>query len=222
MAVKQIPNLPAAVAVSGEELLEAVQYGTSVKVRASQLAGLSPTGPIGPTGPRGAGKFTESPTPPEPVADNQAGDMWYNTSSGIEYTWVCDADGCQWVELGLITSWGPTGPSGHTGPTGPTGPTGMMGGGIQYRGTVASAIDLPPTGNQQGDAFIVTDTQHLWVWDGSVWEDAGPYAYGPAGPTGSTGPTGAASDIPGPTGPSGPTGAGKYTEATVQIGRAHV
>jgi len=58
MANVQIPNLPAAVSLSGSEQLEAVQSGTSVRVTTSQIAGLAPgpvgpTGPIGPTGPTG-------------------------------------------------------------------------------------------------------------------------------------------------------------------------
>lgn len=37
MAIIQIPNLPAAISVSGTDLLEAVQSGTSVKVTAAQI-----------------------------------------------------------------------------------------------------------------------------------------------------------------------------------------
>ena len=57
MSSVQIPNLPPATAVSGNELLEAVQNGTSVRLTANQLATLSPAGPtgaLGPTGPTGA------------------------------------------------------------------------------------------------------------------------------------------------------------------------
>lgn len=44
MAVKQIPNLPAAISLNGTEQLEAVQAGTSVRVTSAQLAQLaSPT-----------------------------------------------------------------------------------------------------------------------------------------------------------------------------------
>ena len=49
----QIPNLPAATSLTGGEQLEAVQSGTSVRVSASQIAGLNP-GPTGPTGSIGA------------------------------------------------------------------------------------------------------------------------------------------------------------------------
>lgn len=40
MANIQIPNLPAAIAVSGAEQLEAVQAGSSVRVTVSQIAAL--------------------------------------------------------------------------------------------------------------------------------------------------------------------------------------
>jgi hypothetical protein len=67
MANVQIPNLPVATALNGTEQLEAVQAGVSVRVSASQIAGLQagptggegpqgvtgPTGPFGPTGPTG-------------------------------------------------------------------------------------------------------------------------------------------------------------------------
>jgi len=135
---------------------------------------------------------------------------------------------------GYVGSDGPTGPTGATGPTGtsgsagptgpsgsgPTGPTGAAGSGIQYKGTVAATGSLPPSGNTQGDAYIVTSTNHLWIWNGSAWTDGGAVTIGVTGPTGptgatgntgSTGPTGANSTVAGPTGATGstgPTGAG--------------
>ncbi len=41
MANVQIPNLPQAIAVSGAEMLEAVQGGSSVRVSISQIAALT-------------------------------------------------------------------------------------------------------------------------------------------------------------------------------------
>lgn len=41
MAIIQIPNLPQAVSVSGAELLEAVQAGSSVRVTISQIASIA-------------------------------------------------------------------------------------------------------------------------------------------------------------------------------------
>lgn len=57
---------------------------------------------------------------------------------------------------------GPTGPAGVAGPTGPTGPQGT---GINIKGAVATVQDLPTTGNQPGDAYIVTSTGELYVWE---------------------------------------------------------
>ena len=111
---------------------------------------------------------------------------------------------------------------GIIGPTGPYGPTGPAGAGIVLKGAVANVGDLPASGNNPGDAYIVSSNGHLYVWSGSTWIDAGQYV-GPTGPTGASGlsitgptgasgPTGAASTVPGPTGPqglsiTGPTGA---------------
>jgi hypothetical protein len=71
-------------------------------------------------------------------------------------------------------------------------------------------------GNQTGDAYVTLDTQHLWIWDGAMWADNGPFTtgVGPAGPegpqgaTGNTGPPGptGAPGSPGPQGPQGPPG----------------
>ena len=117
---------------------------------------------------------------------------------------------------------GPPGPQGPPGPTGPAGPTGATGAqgpqGIQgvpgeqgpvgpvtqIVGSVATESDLPASGNNIADAYIVEDTGHLFVWSGSSWVDAG-LIVGPPGPTGAQGPTGATGS-PGATGPEGPTG----------------
>lgn len=55
MAYIQIPNLPAAVSLSGSELIEVVQAGTSVRSTTGALAALQvgPPGPPGPQGPQG-------------------------------------------------------------------------------------------------------------------------------------------------------------------------
>jgi len=105
---------------------------------------------------------------------------------------------------------GPTGPSGTSGTNGPTGPTGAAGTGITYKGTVATVGNLPSSGNTAGDAYVVTADDHLYVWNGSTWTDAGPVAASITGPTGATGATGGV----GPTGPTGVTGAGGPTGPT--------
>jgi hypothetical protein len=95
---------------------------------------------------------------------------------------------------------GPAGPQGPTGAAGATGPKGDPGAGVHVTGSVATAAELPATGND-GDAYIALDTGHLHVWDGDEWIDTG-LVQGPAGPQGETGPQG----VPGPEGPAGPTG----------------
>lgn len=111
---------------------------------------------------------------------------------------------------GAAGATGPTGPSGTSGTNGPTGPTGASGTGFTYKGTVATVGNLPSSGNAVGDAYVVTATNRLYVWDGSAWTDAGPVSTSITGPTGATGATGGV----GPTGPTGVTGAGGPTGPT--------
>jgi hypothetical protein len=93
------------------------------------------------------------------------------------------------------------------GPVGPAGPQGSAGTGINLKGQVPNVGSLPPTGNVEGDAYVVTATGDLWVWDAdtSAWINAGPIQ-GPPGPTGATGAQGPKGDT-GATGPAGATGA---------------
>lgn len=99
------------------------------------------------------------------------------------------------------------------GPTGPTGPQGSPGTSIEFKGSVANVASLP-SGAEVNDAYIVqSDGGHLWVWDGSQWDDIGQIVgpTGVTGPTGATGPTGPQGDVgsggqQGPTGPTGATG----------------
>jgi hypothetical protein len=131
---------------------------------------------------------------------------------------------------------GPTGAQGVTGPTGPvstqpstvpgpTGATGPQGTSINVRGSVAAVINLPASGNAVNDAYIVTATGNLHVWNGTAWTNVGAIV-GPAGATGatgSTGPTGPAgadgfvgsNGATGATGPTGPTGPVSTVPSTV-------
>ena len=98
---------------------------------------------------------------------------------------------------------GPTGPSGATivGPTGATGvpgangapgATGPSGAGIKILGSVATYTALPgyPSGysGSNGDAYVTTNTGHLWVWASPNWTDIGQFT-GPTGATGASGPS---------------------------------
>ncbi len=107
---------------------------------------------------------------------------------------------------------GPTGPQGELGPTGPTGSQGPQGTSFTVKGTVSLTADLPTTGNAIGDSYVVLeDGGHLWVWDGTQFDDIGQVV-------GPTGPTGAASTVAGPT---GPTGAFAYSSETPPVGAAN-
>lgn len=112
---------------------------------------------------------------------------------------------------------GPTGPSGGpTGPTGPTGPQGPATTSISMRGSLLLLSDLPITGNNASDAYVVLEDGNVYFWDGASWDNLGPIE-GPTGPTGATGlpgvpgATGPTGDL-GPTGPTGPTGAASTIE----------
>ena len=130
-----------------------------------------PAGPAGPTGPRG---LTGSDGPPGP--QGPAGPAGANGATG------------------------PQGPAGAQGIQGPKGDKGDAGTSLVLKGSVATVGDLP-AGATLGDAYVVTATGHVHIWNGSAWDDAGPIQ-GPKGDTGATGPQGVA----GPTGPQGPQG----------------
>jgi microcystin-dependent protein len=92
---------------------------------------------------------------------------------------------------------GPEGPVGPIGPEGPVGPQGPVGEGLLILGSVASEEDLPESGNEIGDAYLIGED--LYIWNGSAWENVGSIT-GPEGPEGPQGP-------PGPAGADGsPTG----------------
>lgn len=42
-----------------------------------------------------------------------------------------------------------------------------------YRGTVATASDLPATGNSVGDVYNVSATGANWAWNGEAWDELG-------------------------------------------------
>lgn len=142
------------------------------------------TGPAGPAGEQGP----QGPAGPQGVAGVQG-------------------------EQGVPGGVGPEGPAGPAGPAGPTGPQGPAGTGINLKGSVPTYADLPSSGQQQGDAYVVQDeSDTLYVWDaeapgwvnaGEIQGPAGPT--GPAGPEGPTGPQGIQGE-PGATGPAGPQG----------------
>jgi uncharacterized protein YcnI len=167
------------------------------------------TGATGATGPTGAtgvtgddGQFsTVADTPP---ATPEAGDAWFDASSGNVYVYY---DG-YWVEAasandgptGNTGATGAVGTTGATGLTGSTGPTGPQGTSIEFKGSVANTGSLPTGANDVNDAYIVDADGDLYVWDGATWNSVGQIV----GPQGGTGPTG-------PTGETGPSGLGTFT-----------
>jgi hypothetical protein len=97
---------------------------------------------------------TTAPTSPA------AKDVWIDANTGIEYTYVTDANSSQWVELG------PTGQTGPTGPAGPAGPQGLNGG-VKY--TFATTV---PTSPSVGDVWIDSNTgsQYTYLYDGNTYQ----------------------------------------------------
>lgn len=119
----------------------------------------------------------------------------------------CRQDGI-WVPASGVGSVGPQGPPGPTGPAGPQGmqgpggppgPQGSPGTGINIKGSLANTSQLPPTGNNPGDAYVINGV--FWVWENTQWVNAG-NIQGPAGPAGPPGVQG----IQGVAGPAGATG----------------
>ena len=84
---------------------------------------------------------------------------------------------------------GYSGYSGAVGQSGYSGFSGQQGTSINVKGEVPTVGDLPPTGNQVNDAYIVTADGNLWVWNGSAWYDAGQIV-GPQGLSGYSGYSG--------------------------------
>ena len=70
---------------------------------------------------------------------------------------------------------------------------------------MATAGELPSSGNTQGDAYLVQADDSLHVWDSSSWISGGSIQ-GPQGIEGPQGTAGADSTVPGPVGPQGATG----------------
>jgi hypothetical protein len=176
----------------------------------------------------------ETPAPPEPVEHipigswNELYDQMYEWREELivsgDSPFITGPTGPQGPQgpQGPAGSEGPQGPlgaQGLAGPQGPEGPQGPPGAGITVKGSVQNVGSLPTTGNKAGDAYVVTNTGDLHVWDGAQWIDMGPLqgpqgpqglqgaagAQGPQGIAGTAGATGA-DGAQGPIGPAGPQG----------------
>mgnify|MGYP003352557385 CR=1 FL=1 len=95
------------------------------------LTGTGTQGTQGTQGLTGGGLWTESTTAP---VSPTLGDRWFNTNTGLEYTWIQDADGYQWVDTrtsGYIGTQGVQGIQGVNGSNGTQGTQGITGAGTQ-------------------------------------------------------------------------------------------
>ena len=168
---------------------------------------VGPTGPTGSTGATGATGLTgatgtglrlESVVP-------TVGDLPTLAPLGTAYIISATQEiyiynGLAWQNGGTYKGpTGATGATGLTGPTGPTGATGSAGRSINIKGTKANVAALPSSGNVSGDSWIVLTDLHLYVWDGTIWLDAGQFQ----GPTGATGPATISVGAVTATGPTG-------------------
>jgi len=92
---------------------------------------------------------------------------WYITQTKEQVITACEYVSPQLLrgEQGIPGVTGPTGPTGPVSVTpGPAGPTGPSGQGINMKGTVATVADLPSTGNQNGDGWVVLANGYVYVW----------------------------------------------------------
>lgn len=226
MADITIPQLPSTPAINGDEQIEAVQEGRSVRLTLRQLSTLpygqtGPTGPQGPRGPQGDtgpkgdpyGALEYRGTVPTandlPATGNVDGDARIALDTGR--MWVYNGSATRRF-IGVAAGWTDVAPAsaGITGATGATGATGPAGAGLTYKGQVATFSALPLVGNEVGDGYVTVDTARLYVWNGAKWDDEGTITFGVTGATGPTGAAGKDSTVPGPkgdTGATGPTGA---------------
>jgi hypothetical protein len=203
-----------------------------------------PVGPTGPTGPQGPASTVPGPAGPQGPqgvpgddgADGATGSQGVQGPAGpagakgdTGNTGATGPQGIQGVPgtAGVDGATGPQGVPGTPGAEGPVGPqgpqgiqgeTGAAGTGINVKGQVPDVGSLPPTGNSDGDAYIVQDTGDMWIWDTEtgVWINAGPIQ-GPQGEQGIPGPTGP-QGVKGDTGTQGPVGATGSTGATGPAG----
>jgi hypothetical protein len=181
------------------------------------------TGSVGPTGPQGPGGYAGSV--------GAQGPLGYSGSTGPTgpqgpggYAGSVGAQG----PIGYAGSIGPTGPqgpagydgsvgvSGYDGSVGYTGSQGVPGTSVVIVGTVSTSTSLPPSGNTNGDGYIVSFDGHLWVWSSTTWTDVGAIR-GPAGADGYSGSRGCIGYF-GSTGYTGSIGAAGYTGSAGNIG----
>ena len=159
------------------------------------------TGDVGPQGIQGV-KGDTGDVGPQGIqgVKGDTGDVGAQGIQGVKGdTGDVGPQGAQGIQ-GVKGDTGDVGPQGAQGIQGVKGDTGA---GLKIKGSLASIGELPASGNAEGDAYLIA--QHVWVWSGTAWVDAGPIQ-GEKGDTGLQGPQGL-QGIQGDTGPQGATGA---------------
>jgi hypothetical protein len=146
---------------------------------------VGPQGEIGPTGPEGDSITVRESVPDIfslPEEGNTKNDLIYVEAEGVLFSW----SGEEWFGVGQIK--GDTGPQGYP---------------INFLGVVELFEDLPEDAEFQ-DAYLVTNEENVYFWNGLEWQNIGPIL-GPQGEIGPTGPQGS-QGVAGNTGPQGETG----------------
>ena len=179
------------------------------------------TGPEGPAGIQGIPGLKGDTGPAGPKGDTGLtglkGDTGLTGDTGPQGPAGPTGDTGLTGDTGPAGPEGPAGPKGDTGLTGPEGPKGADGTGVSILGSFTTEEELNaahPTGNANGDAYIVAGD--MYVWNGTLFENVG-RIQGPAGDTGPAGPQGPAgpkgdigltgdTGLTGPEGPAGPKG----------------
>jgi hypothetical protein len=187
---------------------------------AQTLAFTIPRGDVGATGNTGSQGIQGNPGAQGPKGDKgDKGDPGVQGIQGIQGDTGAQGPkgdtGAQGIQgptgntgsQGPIGPEGPEGQQGEEGPQGPQGiqgPVGATGTGITMQGNVPTVGDLPPSGNVQGDAYLVQEDDSLWIWDGTMWVSGGSIQ----GPQGDQGPQGSqgVQGVPGTPGAQGPQG----------------
>lgn len=93
------------------------------------------------------------------------------TTDKLPYLWtkiIFIYDDGTTKETNFVSSRGDTG---SQGPIGPVGPQGKQGNGLVVRGKADKEENLPTTGNNQGDGYLVGTDLYIWI-DGS-WQNMG-------------------------------------------------
>lgn len=128
--------------------------------------------------------FKQSNTKPNAPTSNDPynpGGGWVTNPDSSDGTWwkcIANVNG----QTGTVIQWGAV--------------IRITGQGIIVKGTLNSQDELPQSGNNIGDAYIIDS--NMWVWNGTNWQNAGsvkgipgePGPQGPQGPQGTPGQNG--------------------------------